>query len=230
MVSQSVVSWVTKAWAWVFCFDTLEMSGARRRRRRNAKTKDFSLSANANNDSPWLLIVYNFLNINKVFNVKLNVFWKYSHHIFNNWLNVVRFNIKWIWRNKLFSVSTVGKLCFGNPRKKRVRRFFLLALTFCLKFSKSATEELRGFLPLISSDECEYNMGGLLMSYEVDLNDFISVYILAKYNLDERYAFSRNPGTFREKIFLNYNDWEQYREMTVFHNFDWLHLQGIYIA
>ena len=87
-----------------------------------------------------------------------------------------------------------------------MRRFFLLALTFCLKFSKSTTEELRGFLPLISSDECEYNMGGLLMSYEVDLNDFISVYILAKYNLDEQYAFSRNPGTFREKIFLNYND------------------------
>ena len=73
-------------------------------------------------------------------------------------------------------------------------------------------------------------MGGLLMSYEVDLNDFISVYILAKYNLDERYAFSRNPGTFREKIFLKYNDWEQYRKMTVFNNFDWLHLQGIYIA
>ena len=44
------------------------------------------------------------------------------------------------------------------------------------------------------------------MSYEVDLNDFISVYILAKYNLDERYAFSRNPGTFREKIFLKQND------------------------
>ena len=84
MVSQSVVSQATKAWAWVFCFDTLEMSGARRRRRRNAKTKDFSLSANANNDSPWLLIVCNFLNINKVFNVKLNILWKYSHHIFNN--------------------------------------------------------------------------------------------------------------------------------------------------
>ena len=127
MVSQSLVSWVTKAWAWVFCFDTLEMSGARRRRRRrrNAKTKGFLLSANANNDSPWLLIVYNFLNINKVFNVKLNVFWKYSHHLFNNWLNVVRFNIKWIWHNKLFSVSIVGKLCFGNPRKRRVRRFFI---------------------------------------------------------------------------------------------------------